>query len=571
MIEKYRVPKTTQTYADTLVAVGIADLFATLPGDGYSAREVQIVDQGDAYCLTVNPPVDPEKAKSARLMPDYPYIKFKKTDEAPAGVEVIDYEAEKEKGDRFKKFSQAVKSSGRKKSIPVEMEEMPREPHPDLQLLKDFNDLRGPSNSYNKLILSLLEKKSLAEAVVKKLTANETEQDKKLKVSNLQFFSPVSGKGVHRPKPDGTGPGSLSDRLVDWFDEWMKYRAMYKVMCSYKVGDDTKVLVLDPGEISLARLKEVRGDFVKIPLGGEALHLEIMAALSLAEILISKSDFFQGRQGLALLRRRPNQIIRGIKSVLFKKMSAFGKATMSVSFLGLPGWFPVLSREDAEAWLDILAEHKRCVRILINESISNEKISDPVPLLQGYRDFISSGSHWDFLSFSADYGTFIVRRLARNEWVEQFSIPNLRRLFMSYGLKEIIENEGFLNIARAIRRATVSAQFSKAKEKEKDGTMKFDIHYGLAQEWKRKVKYPEQFVVVLSDFVQQYNAENARHAELAAKKPEQYKERRKSITDRDLNEVIGLIDNEKYGSELVGMLLLAYGYAREESKVKEEE
>lgn len=134
---------------------------------------------------------------------------------------------------------------------------------------------------------------------------------------------------------------------------------------------------------------------------------------------------------------------------------------------------------------------------------------------------------------------------------------------MSYSLKEIVENEGFLNIARAIRRATVNAQYRKAS-----GSQVFEIHYGLAQEWKRKVKYREQFVMALSEFVQEYNAENARHAEQIAKNPERGKERRESISINDLNEVISL--TEKFGSELVGMLLLAYGYAKEENKGKED-
>ncbi|NLW16859.1 MAG: hypothetical protein GX033_04300 [Firmicutes bacterium] len=127
---------------------------------------------------------------------------------------------------------------------------------------------------------------------------------------------------------------------------------------------------------------------------------------------------------------------------------------------------------------------------------------------------------------------------------------------MSYQLRSVIDNSGFQNIAAAIRRSTVSAQYRKAIS----GKQVFEFKYGLAQEWKQKMRFKDKFVAALADFVQQYNNENARHVE-------QDKETRPRITTRDLDQVIDLI--EQYGSELVGMLLLAYGYAKE-SKEEEE-
>lgn len=548
-MQKYRVPKVTQTYADTLVAVGIADLFALWPGEGILSRDVRITDYGNVYGLSINPPIEVDNIGSVELPPGYPYIKFKSRDKAPAGVDVIDYEAEKEKGDIYRNYDKVTQKLKKKKGVGHIPEERPVEPNPNLQLLKDFNSLRMGSNSYNDLLLALLDKDNLAEMVFDKLVNREnSSRDKGLTASNLQLFSPISGKGVHRPKPDGVSLAGLSDQMVNWFDEWMKYRAMYKAMISYRVGDDTKVLVLSPGDISLAALDRIRKAFLKVPLWG-SLRLEIMAVLSIASILIEKSDVYSGQEGLSIFKRRPNEIVKGINSVLFKSLGS-GKALMNVSFLGIPGWFPVENRADAEAWLAIIDEHKKCVGTL------NEEHSDDIPPLQGYRNFISSGSISDFLSFTADYGPYIMKRLVQNQWVAQLSIPNLRRLFMSYNLKEIIENEGFQNIARAIRRATVNAQYRKAL-----GTQMFDIHYGLAQDWKRKVKYEDQFITALCDFVQKYNAENARHAE-------QKKENRERVSVKDLNNVIDLISVK--GSELVGMMLLAYGYAKEDNKTKEE-
>jgi hypothetical protein len=120
-----------------------------------------------------------------------------------------------------------------------------------------------------------------------------------------------------------------------------------------------------------------------------------------------------------------------------------------------------------------------------------------------------------------------------------------------FHLEEIIDNAGFINIATAIRKATINQQYQKSIT----GANPFEIRYSLAQDWKRRANYPEQFIVALSDFVQSYNAENARHAE------QKVGSKRADITIEDLKQVVALID--KNGSELVGMLLLAFGYARD--------
>lgn len=124
---------------------------------------------------------------------------------------------------------------------------------------------------------------------------------------------------------------------------------------------------------------------------------------------------------------------------------------------------------------------------------------------------------------------------------------------MDKRLTPILESEAFRNVAAAVRRATVNEQYMKAK-----GQDVFDVHYGLVQELRRKARFRDQFVAVLCDFAASYNSENAR-------REEQLKggagRRRPALTTSDLQEFIRLVDD--YGSELVAMLLVAYGTARE--------
>jgi len=133
-------------------------------------------------------------------------------------------------------------------------------------------------------------------------------------------------------------------------------------------------------------------------------------------------------------------------------------------------------------------------------------------------------------------------RKSKKEWVKEFTTENLTILFeRGYGMKEIVENPGFLSIARGVRNCTIYAASLGGRE----------IHYGLAQQWKQKIKGGfKEFIPALCDFVQTQNWEV--ESRLNGKGH--------TIRKEDLDSVMGLI--EKHGAELVGMLLLAYGYAR---------
>ncbi len=552
LVNEFHVPKRTQTYADVLVAVGLAKLLSLWP----QTNSIQLRDRGAHYQLLLSKPLDWKQARQAPLGPVYPYILFKPTDPKPkAASELIDYSHERQIEEAYRKYVEATRNRESKQAAQV-AETAPPTPREDLQLFKDFNSLRMGSPAYSKLYLALEEipeelpllvLNRLSDLLPSGVTVEWTKVPKpNLPASSLQLFSPITGKGVHRPKADGAGVGQFSKKLIDWFEEWMKYIAMHVILSSHRAGDNTIVLAIAPEDISLDGLATVRRELLRKGLWGN-LKVEINATLSIAQSLIANSEF--ANRGVIRLRgRRPNQLVRGIYISYFKSLGT-GKALMNNAFLGIPGWFPIETQEDADAWLAILDEHSRLIRGLA------ENKSDHLPLLVAYRDFISGGRLKDLLDFLVSYGIMTMSHLEDRRWVRH-TTKSLRRLLMSYQLRSVIDNSGFQNIAAAIRRSTVSAQYRKAIS----GKQVFEIKYGLAQEWKQKMRFKDKFVAALADFVQQYNNENARHVE-------QDKETRPRITTRDLDQVIDLI--EQYGSELVGMLLLAYGYAKE-SKEEEE-
>jgi len=549
---EFKVTKKTGSYADALVAIGQADLlrFHELNHDGL--HQVSIKDNGDSYVLIVKPGINNDDFEEWKPEPGYQYIKVKRDDQ-DAPIDYYDYEIYREQEKAYREFQKTLGKKAKKVTTELDQQglESPLPPPDDLSVIKTYNSMRMGSNSYNDMHKALRNSNNLSRLIQTKLgvlkadkpiTASEKELQKAASI--LQLFNPIAGKGTHRPKPDSSAASGFSDKLVDWYEEWMKFRALHLAMLTYSVGDDTKVLVIAPGDIAVNVIKNIRDDLLKNRFYG-SVWLDIQNIFQTVKTLIKYSKEYQGNRGLLAFRgKRPNKLIKGFYSTYFKSLGT-ASAVMNVSFLGLPGWFPINSAQDAQDWLEIIEEHIRCLKSL------DENLSSDIPLLLSYRDFLSTGKLEYALDFFVSYGTHFMQRKSQNKWAEAFTLEKLRRLFMSYGLTDIIENPGFKNVAKAIRRATVNAQMRKSIT----GKTPFEIQYGLAQDWKRKVKFKNQFIIELCNFVQKYNAESARHMEIG-------KEPRELITDDDLNMVLQLIEDKS--SELVGMLLLAYGYAREE-------
>ena len=119
-------------------------------------------------------------------------------------------------------------------------------------------------------------------------------------------------------------------------------------------------------------------------------------------------------------------------------------------------------------------------------------------------------------------------------------------------LSPILDSAGFRNIATAIRRSTISAQYRKKMFDDR----RYDVRYGLGRDLMRQAQYRSDFMIALSEFMQSYNQENA---QVMDTRPGPY---RPSITTEDIKDVVRLID--LYGSaELIAKMLVAFGYARE--------
>ncbi len=545
-ITSITINKKTDTYADALNAIGIAHLLQEIIG--YEEGAVEIEDCGGGYKIQLPCPLTLQKVLEWQPKPLYHFVKFKRSDPVPLPdlQSVYDYEEMKEQEKIFKEFNNAMKQKGNKMATALEEElgtAVSGAPA-IFPLIKMLSSMRMGSSTFNNLNTYIWDKLSpelIARNLGFSVEITKAEQEKELQkiISSLQIFNPASGKGIHRPKPDSSTPTSMSDKLVDWFDEWMKFIAMYRGMLAYNTGDggkDSKIFVLAPQKYSSYALKVLHQELLETPLYGGTTKLDILAVLNTVQKLLKYSEL---AQSVRKNRFKPSQLIKGLYSVYFKNLGT-ASATMNISFLSLPGWFGIESKEDVARWERIVKEHSDCIRNL------NDKHSEEIALLMQYREYLSTGVTREGLLFFIDYGIFFFRQKLQDKFVKHFTTASMEELYMEDKVaSSIIKSEAFNKIASAIRQSTIEPLLYPSKKH-------YQVKHGLAQDWKRKCKKEDEFIIALSSFVQEYNWENT-------KLKDQGKSYRSNITDQDLKEVIDFIHT--HGSELVGMLLLAFGFA----------
>ena len=527
------IEKKTGAYAETLEAVGVASAAREL---GFCA--VRVTDQGSQFHIHTGG--DPTTSRPSSLSAGYPYIWEKSKEPQRPVIPFLDYEGEREKRDAAKKRSKKAKAALDSQEI-----DMAPEARPELNVATILASMRKGWNGDRDLANWVqTHPEQAVNWVLFRLDLGGQLPENRPDVSNTQILNPISGKGVHAGKTEIRSAGSISGQLLDAFSEWMKMRGLWTAMLLYRSDDDFKFFVIEPADIAVDELEGIRVDLQRLNLWG-GVRLDIYSALHCTRILIQRSDAVQDGPGATkLLGRRPRAVIAGLRQAYFKSLGT-AAALMNDAFLPLPDWFAIGNIDDARAYVSIIDEVSAkggCLNSL------QDKNSDDGQVLQRYREWLLSGELWDLLEFHYRFALHLVQRLSRNEWARPFGAENLSTLLTKayeeeFHVTEIIEDPGFQSVARALRNATVYALTLPNLRRE--------VRFGIAQKWKQKMKAGnEEFAAAVADFVQDYNWETAHRL----------KGKGHSVTTEELDSLVHLI--QKRSSELVGALLLAYGYAR---------
>jgi hypothetical protein len=524
------IAKKTGTYAETLEAVGLASVARELGFGG-----VRLTDRGSQFQIHWEQHSTPNR----RLTAGYLYIWERNKEPLRPTIPFLDYLGEKEKRDAAKKVAKKAKAALDSQEL-----EAPSA-RPELNTASILASMRKGWNGDRDLALWIAaHPEQAANWALFRLGLAGQPLEKFAEVSNTQILNPISGKGVHAGRTEIRSAGSLPGQLVDPFSEWMKIRGLWSAMVLYRSDEDFKFFVIEPADIAADELEAIQAELGSLPLWG-GVRLDIQATLHCARILILRSDAVQdGPAAVRIRGRSPRSVIAGLRQAYFKSLGT-AAALMNDAFLPLPDWFVIETEEDARAYLNIIDEvslKSGCLNSL------QDKNSDDGRVLQQYREWLLSGELADLLEFHYRFTLHLMQRLSRSDWARPFGSENLSTLLTrayeeKFHVTEIIESPGFQSVARALRNATVYALTVPNLRRE--------VRFGIAQKWKQKMKAGnEEFAAAVAEFVQEYNWETAYRL----------KSKGHSVTTEELDALVHLIHERK--AELVGALLLAYGYAR---------
>ncbi len=581
--DTYFVPKRTGTYADVFLAYGLAtilDRLARKAKGEFDPPRIRISDAGPYYQIHLSEPVQ------ENWIPDdlffrspAPFLTNRrvKADDVPADTTTRDVDATWDQVRTYQESRSALWATGVRGSN-LEQQLRDKEPPGDWTIVAFLGDGRMQAMGiYNRIVGQWAESRSLGTEHIRTLlqlfavpeTAEPTilkswrkatkSQGVKLRIreTSSQLLNPHQGKGLNERKANALRMDNIKDR--PWLEEFLKSVGLWACLAPRRVvdGGDWKAYVLSPLHLGWRANREVmarfnrylwnerRRDETSLKSDVTSLLLFIRAWLDYVEAADQDDLDFDADPAAAA----PEKVVAGFHVAQFKLLSRNAYTMVNLSFLNLPRWTGTpRTRAEVLSLKEVIDEHLEVIRGI------DEARSDGYNLLRAYRDFVA-GNNWDaFFEFAAGYSHEVMRRYNEGaRWVPTFSPSRLRRLMMSSNkdLLPIMQNEGFQNVAYAIRYSTIIPQSRKAQNKDS----LYDVRYGLGAELKRKATVRDEFVATLSEFMQSYNQENVQKLENTGQ------QMRRDLRTTDIEEVVRLVD--EYGPEVVANLLIAYGYARE--------
>ncbi|MBF2063019.1 MAG: hypothetical protein IGS39_01075 [Calothrix sp. C42_A2020_038] len=581
------IPKKYGNYADTFFLLGLARVIEYALKESKQKSEIQLIDQGTHYCIQFKKCVNLEPIAKIKYTSPFPVVKGKNTDisNIPEEANIFDTVEHDEARKVYHEFM--LQQRGKERT-----EESPQPPDPRTQNGAILTSMRHDRNHNNlwldgwklrnyfgALIVALLEGFSKENATTE-LVAEFFETATGCKLPNasaVKIYLPNCVQGVNRVKADSN---KVDSQKTDWLSLWLIANGLFNFGVAQKVKiaksfEDWRLVALQPYDISLSKYEVVLKNLIiyNPPTGKHgAARFDAELVLKFCQELLNynraaaenKQDDFDDWD------KPVNHFVNNFAGTHFgSKGQVYG--VKEVFSLGLPAWICPHDYNELLDYQNVLNEHLNVVRALSIDDGHSE-------LIAAYRDFISGNDLYQFFRFQVSYADYITKKLAgANARVALFSKQGLNLMIKNLSnnryrqddgdlnLTKIIENQGFLNIAKAINSATVYAGTICDKDNHTKDTG-WERIYGLAQRLSSQSGSKKDFIIEIMSFLASYENENLRIDDdlRTLKKP-----RRIWTTKDDLDELIHLID--KYGSSLIANLLIAYGYAKGWGKSKDED
>jgi hypothetical protein len=553
----YYVPKVSQTYTETLEAVGLAFMFDKL---GFSST---ITDRGSYFEIELDKTVIEEDIEKAEFFHFYKYLKTDKTG-GEYNDDSFDYETHKGRKDRNEEKRKEAKKS--KIKLDDEVFESVDKNYSTYSIIS----IQKAINSYNS-IFEIVEQNfrdnfsTLLKSIFLKYSTFEDKQtsvDKLLGVKTKTFtagqvVSPLLGKGLNKNKAMGIGG---TNPTTDLISQMLRFAGLFYSSIFVKIFYDpknkknfhTKAYILQPHKIEFKHLEKIKIDIQKKLFASEVIKLDIKSILLTVEALLEKD-----KNNIRTRRSSPKDKISGLQTAFFQQLSQHTRTVTNISFLELPHFIEVQNQKDADSWIRFL--RKDLLNPVNKSENTDEKYVDFIgfinddehSIFSNFRAFLTESDFEKFFDFSFLYFAYVMKELSKGKHPQFISEKNLKEVLLVQ-FSDILENSGFQAVAKAIRNSTISLQFAKGK----GGTPVYEIKYGVAQDLKRKSEDREELLQYISEFIASYNSETARKVELG-KVSFESKTQRAVIKSEEVEEFIKLLDANE--PKTVAGLLASYG------------
>lgn len=558
----FKIYKQTRTYSDLIETYGFANLLSNIFDSlNLSDTEISISDKELYYQVSTSIDLSEDMLMKIRYFPIFRYLKQKPDSDMGLYPDYFDYPVQKEwKKEKQKLLLQAYSENMGKDKKNVrdrrikEIESIFENEKRIDSTLDVYAQINSPNNfpSFDKLYQNLMVNKDLFPHLIIEILnyyglENYCSKDFERKIRNLSFnktvtatqlYNPQQGQGLNKPKADGINRKNFDS---SWICESMKISgALSDMICQLvKVGSsyDLKVFVPEYKQVNFRYKESIIPKFKKQLKGNTPIQIDILNILLLTQVVIEHS-------GYTGLRKKVKDIISGLHSVYQKDLGQ-NKAVVNIGFIQVPKFIEISSKEENQIWIDILQEQRQIIG-------SIKEFGDTTQGLLHYRNFISGADINSFFKFSFWFSIYLSNQLSNNKYTRAFSVETLNQFYKSMDTKElklteIISNVGFIAIAYAIRKSTVTLQYTPKESRQ------YDVRYGFAQNLQNKSKSKEDLAVFIGEFIALYNSETARQSEKSGKTS------RLSVRENELIEFYSLLD--RFPSKLVGALLSSYGFA----------
>lgn len=552
----FRIKKVTGTYSELLETYGLANFLKKIfDREGCIDVKIDIEDRDTLFFeVTVNPDITDEMIESVHYFSPFKYIKVKADADVSAYPDYYDYPQQKKwKKERNEELQRVYKEfQGKEKKEERERQIKEIESRYDVDMAHDvYSQICTPNNfpSFDKLFGNFHHNRGMFPLLVKEILAYYSENtydskgfEKQLKgkyfaknITATQLYNPSQGQGLNKLKADGLNRKNFDS---SWVAETMKISgALSDMVCqSVKVGNsyDLKVAVPEYKEIGWGNKRALMLAFKKYLKGNTPIKIDILDILLLTEKLVELTTI-EGK------RCNVRNTVTGLHTVYQKDLGQ-NKAVVNIGFLQVPNFIEIGTENERADWLEILEEQRQIIG-------SIDELGSTVQGLMWYRDFISGSDLNSFFRFSFWYGAYLSNQLSNKKYARAFTVKSLNKFYMSMDtkLREIVENKGFVAVAKAIRQSTVNLQYTPKENR------KYEVRYGVAQTLQVKSKTPEDLAEYIGEFIAVYNAETARQTEKSGQAS------RANVREDELTEFYALLD--RFPSKLVGAMLASYGFA----------